>query len=142
MWSVQDIKRETEPWYRDGLKFECTLCGRCCRCDPGIVWLSAEECRRIADFLNVQEDMLIRDFLIECEHGFVMREKIDMSCIMLQGNRCSIYPVRPLQCRSYPFWPEILKSRESWLSEAARCPGINRGHRWSFKEIREKMLRL
>jgi len=37
---------------------------------------------------------------------------------------CSIYAARPEQCRSWPFWPELLRSPQA-LREAARlCPGI------------------
>ena len=30
-----------EPWYRDGLRFECTRCGHCCTGAPGYVWVDA-----------------------------------------------------------------------------------------------------
>ena len=36
-----------EPWYRDGLRFQCTQCGNCCTGDPGVVWpynLHAQAC--------------------------------------------------------------------------------------------------
>jgi len=137
---VLGMRRDAEPWYREGLRFECIRCGRCCSVQ-GIVWISPEDCRRIAEFLGVSQDLLIREYLLECEYGFLIRERMDMGCVMLDGDRCTIYPARPLQCRSYPFWPEILRSRESWLSEASRCPGIDRGRLWSFREIRERMLR-
>lgn len=42
---------------------------------------------------------------------------------------CSIYAVRPLQCRTWPFWPENVADRESWDRAARKCPGMNRGCR-------------
>lgn len=27
------------------------------------------------------------------------------ACIFLENNKCKVYPVRPHQCLSYPFWP-------------------------------------
>ena len=30
------------PWYEDGLQFDCTGCGKCCKVD-GDVWLAPEE---------------------------------------------------------------------------------------------------
>lgn len=134
------MKRNPEPWYREGLRFECIQCGRCCT-GTGIVWISPEECSTIADLLDLPRDVLVREYLVECEHGFVLRSHPDTSCVMLRDDRCTIYQARPLQCRSYPFWAEILESREAWLSEASRCPGIDRGRLWSFREIRERMLR-
>lgn len=134
------MKRNPEPWYREGLRFECIQCGRCCT-GSGIVWVSPEECAAIADLLDLPRDVLVREYLVECEHGFVLRSHPDTSCVMLRDDRCTIYQARPLQCRSYPFWAEILESSEAWLSEASRCPGIDRGRLWSFREIRERMLR-
>ncbi|MBR1671593.1 MAG: YkgJ family cysteine cluster protein, partial [Fretibacterium sp.] len=49
--------------------------------------------------------------------------------------RCSVYPVRPSQCRLFPFWPELLRSREMWELYAARCPGMNEGPLLSPAEI-------
>jgi Fe-S-cluster containining protein len=45
-------------------------------------------------------------------------------CVFLgEGRRCRIYAVRPAQCRTYPFWPE-LETRQAWRDEARRCEGI------------------
>ena len=30
-------------WYRDGLRFECTQCGKCCTGAPGYVWVDDDE---------------------------------------------------------------------------------------------------
>ena len=40
-------------WYRDGLRFECTQCGKCCTGAPGYVWLTIPEIYRIAEFLGI-----------------------------------------------------------------------------------------
>jgi hypothetical protein len=41
--------------------------------------------------------------------------------------RCRVYAVRPLQCRTYPFWPELVQNSRSWQREARRCEGIGNG---------------
>jgi Fe-S-cluster containining protein len=48
---------------------------------------------------------------------------------------CGIYPVRPLQCRTWPFWDGNLASAENWNAAAKRCPGMNRGRRFGKAEI-------
>lgn len=53
-------------------------------------------------------------------------------CVFLKkdslGRRgCSIYEVRPQQCRTWPFWPENLKSPKHWQRSAVRCPGMTAG---------------
>ena len=43
----------------------------------------------------------------------------DDACIFLNPiGQCSIYDVRPIQCRTYPFWPSILKNKQTWEDEA------------------------
>jgi Fe-S-cluster containining protein len=50
-----------------------------------------------------------------------------------QGQRgCSIYSVRPYQCRTWPFWPENLTTPNHWQRSAARCPGMAAG---GLKEV-------
>ena len=57
--------------------------------------------------------------------------------VRLLGGR--VYPVRPLQCRTYPFWPEVLASRQAWQREARRCEGINRGRAVPAGRIRRQL---
>ena len=60
----------------------------------------------------------------------------DGRCTFLdRANQCRIYRVRPKQCRTYPFWPEVLASRSSWRSEAETCEGIGRGAVIPLKRI-------
>jgi hypothetical protein len=46
-----------------------------------------------------------------------------------------IYPVRPLQCRTYPFWFQNLRSEKKWRLTGTACPGIGQGRRYSKDEI-------
>lgn len=49
---------------------------------------------------------------------------------------CSIYPVRPAQCRTWPFWPENLATPEDWGRAAKSCPGMDRGRFYPIEQIR------
>ena len=40
---------------------------------------------------------------------------------------CAIYPVRPTQCRTWPFWKENLKSLRDYATAARDCPGMAKG---------------
>jgi Fe-S-cluster containining protein len=44
------------------------------------------------------------------------------ACIFLdmETNHCQIYPVRPIQCSTYPFWTSILESEYHWNTEVRR----------------------
>lgn len=45
-------------------------------------------------------------------------------CEFLEGKKCTIYPVRPTQCHTFPWWPHLVDSKESWQQAAACCEGI------------------
>lgn len=60
------------------------------------------------------------------------------ACIFLDTEgKCGIYAVRPVQCRTYPFWPELVYSEAAWRREAGRCEGINRGNVVSVARVRK-----
>ena len=117
------------------LCFECSACSYCCSGAPGFVWLSREDLDRLLEQLGITQEAFIETYCRWVDTGegralSLLEIKTGQStydCIFLEAGRCSVYPARPLQCRSYPFWKEILDSRESWLEEARSCPGIGRG---------------
>ena len=61
-----------------------------------------------------------------------LRERPGGDCVLLDPDtgRCGVYAVRPLQCRTYPFWPSVVVSPESWRDHARRCPGMDQGRLW------------
>ena len=112
------------------LRFKCTGCGRCCSGDPDYyVFLTAVESERIRRRLGLTRDWFKRRYLRRTPQGErVINNQGGGRCVFLdKDNRCRIYSVRPLQCRTYPFWPEVLRSRAVWRAEAKRCEGIDRG---------------
>jgi len=67
-------------------------------------------------------------------------EKQSYDCVFLENGKCSVYQARPIQCRTYPFWEEILKSEKAWNEEAAYCPGIGKGTIVPPEKIIESLL--
>jgi Fe-S-cluster containining protein len=47
--------------------------------------------------------------------------------VFFRKGRCAIHPVKPTQCRLYPFWFKNVRSREAWEKTVAECPGIGQG---------------
>lgn len=127
-------------WYKGGLRFECTQCGNCCTGEPGYVWVSREEIRRISLFLGRDDEWLDQHQLRRVGFKYSLTERPNGDCVYLvkdaHGQRmCSIYPVRPLQCRTWPFWSVNLKTPGAWAEAAGMCPGMNNGRTYSFEEI-------
>ena len=55
---------------------------------------------------------------------------------------CSLYSARPTQCKTWPFWKEVVDSRSTWLSAAEDCPGIGRGPTFTKEFILREVNRL
>ena len=126
-----------QPWYNDGLHFECTQCGNCCTGDPGFVWADEAELEAIAEYLGktVGEVRLFHTRL--SGRRVSLTEYANGDCTFFDGRtrRCTIYPVRPQQCRTWPFWNSNIASPESWKTVQKTCPGAGRGAFVSLEEI-------
>lgn len=126
---------QRQPWYAPGLSFQCTQCGNCCTGGPGYVWFSGEEGKQIAQYLGLEEKDFRKRFARRQLGRWTLEEvKSDRGydCVFLRRDTegkalCSIYPVRPTQCRTWPFWPSNLSSRAAWNRAAKRCPGMRQG---------------
>ncbi|MBI3853489.1 MAG: YkgJ family cysteine cluster protein [Verrucomicrobia bacterium] len=83
--------------------YECQRCTACCRW-PGQVRLSDEEIARLAAFKNLTEFDFIQQFtrLAKDRRGLSLQEKPDGECIFLDGDDCSVQPVKPQQCQAFP----------------------------------------
>jgi Fe-S-cluster containining protein len=117
-------------------------CGNCCSGPAeGYIWVSSREIRLIAQYLNISTGKLKKKFLRRVGFRMSIIEDSDThDCVFLrqsgQGKTCSIYPVRPSQCRSWPFWPCNLVGPDDWNRAAKKCPGINRGKLHDIEQIR------
>lgn len=123
-------------WYKDGLKFECTQCGHCCTGAPGYVWIQIQDIYRIAEFLGIDDREFVRKYVRKVDQKLSLIELAGGNCVFYE-NGCKIYPVRPSQCRTFPFWPEIVNRGSSWDKAAKECPGMNQGHHFTAGEIEE-----
>lgn len=117
------------PWYREGLRFKCTECGKCCTGTSGFVWVEEEEMRAMADAMDISLELFKRKYTRRRDNRYALVERKapngDYDCIFLEGKKCRIYQQRPQQCRTYPWWPENLHSPDSWHEAALECEGIN-----------------
>lgn len=120
---------DATPWYSNGLRFQCTQCGNCCTGGPGAVWVTEDEIRQIAEFCgqSLGETRIQHTKLLTGQ--LTLREFPNGDCTFLDGQtrRCKIYPVRPAQCRTWPFWNSNLASPEAWQQARNVCPGMGQG---------------
>ena len=125
-------------FFDEGLNFACQACDACCTGDPGIVQLTVEEAQKIAHLIKKNLDEMIGDELIVYKEGYRLYEDTENgACVFLTDGACRIYKLRPLQCKTWPFWIENLRSPKAWRKAAKECPGIGKGRLYTRDEILE-----
>ncbi|HEX8323690.1 MAG TPA: YkgJ family cysteine cluster protein [Tepidisphaeraceae bacterium] len=140
-----------DPWYAEGLKFQCTQCGNCCTGGPGYVWVSDVEIDRFAASLNMERTAFLKKYCrlingnvslkenrnLRGEYDCVFLKEIDIEADGRIGKKrvCTAYDVRPLQCRTWPFWDGLLGSPKSWQAAKKTCPGLDRGRTFTQEQI-------
>jgi len=100
--------------------FHCRCCGACCRIKDGIVRVSEAEVARIAAFLGMSEsDFIERETEVAPDRkSLMLKSRPDGSCVYLTADSlCSINPVKPDKCRTFPF---------EWTNPDSEtiCPGL------------------
>ncbi len=131
---------DADPWYRAGLQFRCTQCGNCCTGAPGFVWVSEAELHAIAKFLGepLEEVRALHTYV--ARNGRTLREKAGGDCVFFDRSAgCTIYPVRPTQCRTWPFWESNVSTPNHWQETRDICPGAGQGDLISVEEITNRM---
>ncbi|KAF0688815.1 Aste57867_19637 [Aphanomyces stellatus] len=145
------------PWFKSGLSFKCTKCGNCCSGTKGTV-----------RFLETEVDAMVAAVQAESVSAFLdkyarrqgrgaktfyqlkqKRTADGFDCVFLDRKSlkgkavCSLYDARPLQCRTWPFWPENVESRQTWEAlkhgtKGGGCPGINKGPALPAADVMEQ----
>ena len=114
-----DSLRQRSYFFDKGVRFQCTQCGICCTGEPGIVYIDQDEAWRIASYLEIPIDVLTErmiDPFKDGKDGYTAREAEGGRCIFYE-NGCVIYPVRPIQCMTFP----LLVSEHALCFRLGRC---------------------
>ena len=86
----------------------------------------------MADYLGMDVRSFYQQYARRAMGRWTLEEEKngrDYDCVFLKENEdgkrtCSIYPVRPTQCRTWPFWSSNMKNRRGWEMGAKTCPGM------------------
>ena len=121
-------------WYKDGLRFECQPgCTACCKA-AGRVLCPRTEYKQLADAFGVDKDTLLKDYIDDFGAvGLMKMEGGNPICLGATG--CLIHKDKPTPCKTFPWWPQVIVSEESWEYIKQQCPGIGKGRLYSVEEI-------
>ena len=135
-------KDYSKKWWHEGIQFECQGSGQCCvtRDGYGYVYMTKEDRIRMAKVLNMSTTAFTKKYCEKQDDGiYHLIEGEDGRCHFLDDKKCGIYEGRPTQCRTWPFWPEVMNAKV-WNKEVAQfCPGVGKGKTWSKEEIQEQL---
>ncbi len=136
----QDADSANQPWYSEGLRFECTGCGDCCTGAPGYVWLNKADIAAMA----AETGLSVQDF----EQRYVrlvgvrksLKEFSNGDCVFFdnKSRKCQVYDSRPRQCRTWPFWDSTLRTPQAWQETCEVCPGSGKGKLYQLEEIEQQ----
>lgn len=105
-----------------------------------MVIMTRAELRAIARHLGLEVAAFrARYGVVEDADGDLMIEAANgKGCPLLDPAKgCSVHPVKPSQCRTWPFWQEMLDDRDEWEAGKRYCPGMDAasGRRYTRDEI-------
>ena len=121
-------------FFDNGLRFACQRCGQCCTGAPGSIYVGPEEIERIASYLQIKASRFLELYTYPFKDSHSVREDSDGRCLFYEEG-CRIYPVRPLQCRAFPFWFDNVRNRQRWQAISRQCPGIGIGQLFDREQI-------
>ncbi|NOX15586.1 MAG: YkgJ family cysteine cluster protein [Epsilonproteobacteria bacterium] len=119
---------------KEGYKyaFETNACekcaGNCCIGESGYIWVTPVQMQNIANFLNLEIEKFYEKYIKKVKYKYSLKEieyNGGFKCVFFEEKRrsCGIYPVRPEQCKTFPFW-EHFKTNINEVED--ECPGIIR----------------
>jgi len=129
------------------MRFECqeSCAGRCCKLswggDRSYIFLTKSDMIRLGFFLGAKSPTEFASFGRFTSTRFTRGETSqwflktnEKGCVFLKDGKCGVYQARPLQCRSFPFWPENMAA-DRWSKLKEICPGIDEGEVREGKDI-------
>lgn len=104
------------------------------------MYVNARERHALADHLELSLGAFNRRYTRSEDDGSRVLRFVEGRCIFLVDGLCSVHELKPVQCRTWPFWEELLVSREVYEREVrAFCPGSRTGPVVPAASIRAQM---
>ena len=108
----------------------CESCaGNCCIGESGYIWINIVEIEALSKYLGLTLDSFREKYLFKVGYKYSIKEvklaSNNFACCFfdLEKKQCSVYHVRPTQCRTFPFWDYFKDNKEEVYKE---CPAVKK----------------
>jgi Fe-S-cluster containining protein len=109
------------------MRFQCQAgCTACCD-QQGFVYLTEEDIPRLAGFVKLTTMAFEARYVFRTKNLRRLRVPRHAQCEFLKDGGCSVHPAKPLQCRAFPYWPELVGNKRNWEKTGNWCPGVGKG---------------
>jgi uncharacterized protein len=93
----------------------------------------------MAQSLNMSNLSFTKKYCDKEDGIYHLKDGQNGDCLFLKNNQCGVYEGRPTQCRTWPFWPEVMNAK-TWKKEVKSfCPGVGKGKTWTKAEIQQQL---
>ena len=117
-------------------RFECQPeCTHCCTM-AGNVFLTEDDVDRIAAHLELTPAEFREQHCLYDDEDLRLAGRSKDPCRLVTATGCSIHEVKPVQCRTFPYWPEYVVNKRSWKNLGSFCPGIGVGPIIPVEQVR------
>ncbi len=81
-------------------EIDCTACANCCRVTE--VGITEKDIEKLAKFVGTTEIEFVDQFTALDASGARILKRNEGGCVFLEGNLCSVYQARPVNCANFP----------------------------------------
>ena len=118
--------------YPKHVNFLCNKCSRCCsETEDSVrhILLMKTDAQRISNKILIDINEFVEKISGYEPYIYEMKKTEDGKCFFLENNLCSIYEIRPLICKFYPFQLRKIGNNRFSFSFTNKCTGIGNGPR-------------
>src|SRR5207248_6052084 len=102
--------------------------------------VSPEELATLADYLDQPAEQVFAQKTRVVDGEMSLIEQANGDCVFWDRARgCTVYPARPTQCRTWPFWQSTTATKADWKRTQKSCPGAGHGELFPAEEIQRRV---
>jgi uncharacterized protein len=132
----------SKKFWEEGIRFQCQSSGNCCTShgEYGFVYMTTEDRERMAKVLGIPTKEFTKKYCAPQGGVYVLIEDPkNPDCMFLKNKRCTVYEGRPTQCRTWPFWPEVMNAKAGKKEITSFGPGVGKGELIPVEKIETAM---